>query len=1236
MSFAPCIFPWHKAELSKEDIAGRLCWIASALGDEERIDRALDYLDDVAYLRARLIALLLPFPRTEKQMRVLTERVCDRQEDTREQAFALIRKLELDEGHYRLLEDMLRYKNADMRAKLIVLLLRQKDDALHASLTRLLTDKKEEKRTAGLDMVLQLTGDEARRPLYERCRRLVAEGHFPTTKEQILAAQIVPTAEEAEAEPAALYDEGDGYVPRPDAAFLARAEAVFRRYFYHQGVIDRLRGRKQDFELVLDKLLAFMEEHGKAEFTNFLGETLVLATGRLDLRRADTGGYTLSLSELWDAFYEQHVASPVLLLRAFTAAVAEGDYDEFARLCTPFVKRHLGEEFTRARALPQPENVADIFKYLLAKHGDGEELLLIAAHLAHALAQEENIGLSFHYPYYHNTTRHGTDSVLSQQQFKLLLSPLDEQSRAGGDTEQFFPICHALESCPGCRKRENSRIPQAFLHLGGYGRLRAEDYLRAAHRGIISGRFLFRALMEPLDGMGEDRLDALYFLSRVARGGSEAEGLAREEGLPEFALSVYERLMAAVLHEELRRGDTPTRFSRYIFRIGRVCGVRTYVQLLAALGREPLSRGKAELWRTDGTKRECLSHLLAVCVPREGEDAGALAACLAGTDVSEERLIEAAMYSPDWMDITEAHLGWSGFKSGCYYFMAHTGESIDARREAFIATCTPLSIEELNNGAFDAEWFRCVHTALGDKRFELLYKAAKYSCNNAKHTRARKYADAASGRLDAEETRRALAGKRDKDLLMAYALIPLADEADLLARYLCIRQFLRESRQFGAQRQASERLAAESALRNLAMNAGFADVARLTLRMETQLTESTRSLLEEVSLGDVSAQLVLDAQGKADILCRKGGKALRTVPAKLKKDAHILLLQETKKSLNEQHARTRQMLEHAMEDGTAYPFAELATLLDNPVVKPLLSALVFLCGQESGYLSPEGLLGLDAHLRPLGAGAEMRVAHPFELYAAGSWVDWQRELFARGIVQPFRQVFRELYVKTPEERGMMYSRRYAGHQVQPQKALACLKSRRWVADIENGLQKVCYSRNVVAHLYARADWFSPSDIEAPALEWVEFTERLSGKPLALSDVPDVLFSEVMRDVDLAVSVAHAGGVDPETSHSTIEMRAALLRFTLPLFKLGNVEIHGSHAHISGSRADYTLHLGSGIVHRKGGTMLNILPVHSQQRGRLFLPFADDDPRTAEIISKALLLAEDAHINDPAILAQLRR
>lgn len=191
------------------------------------------------------------------------------------------------------------------------------------------------------------------------------------------------------------------------------------------------------------------------------------------------------------------------------------------------------------------------------------------------------------------------------------------------------------------------------------------------------------------------------------------------------------------------------------------------------------------------------------------------------------------------------------------------------------------------------------------------------------------------------------------------------------------------------------------------------------------------------------------------------------------------------------------------------------------------------------------------------------------------------------------------------------------------------------ADYDEGLQKIFFKQNVAATIYALADWFSPADTECPTLEYVSFYDRKTYKQKKLSEVPDILYSEVMRDVDLAVSVAHAGGVDPETSHSTIEMRKAIFEFNMELFGLTNVTFEGTHAFIKGTMGNYNIQLGSGVIHKESGGMVNILPVHSQQRGKIFLPFIDEDPKTAEILSKILLLAEDQKIKDPYILQQLR-
>ena len=240
-----------------------------------------------------------------------------------------------------------------------------------------------------------------------------------------------------------------------------------------------------------------------------------------------------------------------------------------------------------------------------------------------------------------------------------------------------------------------------------------------------------------------------------------------------------------------------------------------------------------------------------------------------------------------------------------------------------------------------------------------------------------------------------------------------------------------------------------------------------------------------------------------------------------------------------------------------------------------------------------------------------------------------------GEFRPSIKVFRELYVKLDEELEKEASMLFSGNQIQPQKTVGALRSRRWVADYEDGLQKIYYKENIVACIYAMADWFSPSDVEAPTLEYVVFTDRKTGEALKIKEIPDIIYSEVMRDVDLAVSVAHAGGVDPETSHSTIEMRKAIAACSLSLFRTKNVRLEGNHAIIDGKLGQYTVHLGSGVVHQIGNAMLFVVPVHSQHRGRIFLPFVDDDPKTAEILSKILLFAEDTRIKDPNILRQIQ-
>ena len=405
--------------------------------------------------------------------------------------------------------------------------------------------------------------------------------------------------------------------------------------------------------------------------------------------------------------------------------------------------------------------------------------------------------------------------------------------------------------------------------------------------------------------------------------------------------------------------------------------------------------------------------------------------------------------------------------------------------------------------------------------------------------------------------------------------------------------------------------------------------------METALINEMKQYFEPKVIEETTVFIKIDEFGQTKIVFEKNGKVLKTMPAKLKKNKYIEEIKEVNKNLTEQYRRSKKMLEEAMEDGTEFYNYEIKNLMENPVISPLLDTLVFKSENNLGYYSDGSLVTVNGEIIELEENKMLKIAHALDLYNSGKWSEYQQDLFTKEIKQPFKQVFREIYVKTADEKGKDNSLRYAGHQIQPHKTVAVLKNRRWVADYEEGLQKIYYKNNIIAKIYAMADWFSPSDIEAPTLEWVCFYDRKTFKPVMIDDVPDLIFTEVMRDVDLAVSVAHVGGVDPEASHSTVEMRKAIVEFNLKLFKLSNVTFTERHAIIKGKRAEYTVHLGSGVVHQKAGAEINVLPVHSQHRGRIFLPFVDEDPKTAEIMSKIILFAEDTKIKDPFILEQIK-
>lgn len=718
-------------------------------------------------------------------------------------------------------------------------------------------------------------------------------------------------------------------------------------------------------------------------------------------------------------------------------------------------------------------------------------------------------------------------------------------------------------------------------------------------------------------------------------------------------LAAVDACRKRILEIELQRGEVETAASLPALALSYVGGITEFCLLLQALANQDLKRGRRY---RDTSRDQVYTHLLRSTFPTPDETPEKVGPNIAALNLPAQQLIEVALLAPQWAAHLQEALGWPAFSDAVWWLHAHTKDDrwdvtakIRGTWTAQISQRTRVDAQALLDGAVDVGWFHLIHNALGKKRWQQVADAARFTSTGTGHKRAQLFAMAMLGQISEKALGKRIQ-KRNQDAVRALGLLPLPagkkQEKIVLKRYEAYQEFLHESSKFGSQRQANKKLAVTIGLQNLARAAGYPDPTRLTWAMERH---SVADLLAG-PVGDTTVALSINGLGEPQIdICKldknKKEKPLKHISKTIKKELAIIALQERKREIIKQTRRMRTSLEEAMCRGNIFHASELADLMQHPILRPMLEDLVFVAGNKIGYPSRDGqqLLDTAGKHHKLTADDTLRIAHPYDIYATDAWSAWQQECFVRERIQPFRQVFRELYIITPaEEEAKTQSRRYAGHQVNARQVRAILGKRGWISagygagyGDEGGTHKTFHMEGITAWIHQAGGYGTPMDVEGLTIETIYFTNRGEWKPIPLLDVPPRVFSEVMRDVDLIVSVAHQGGVDPEASASTVAIRGSLVRETANLLELDTIEVTKSHALIDGSRGSYSVHLASGVVHRKPGNYVCIVPVHAQHRGRLFLPFIDNDPKTAEILSKVILLARDEEIQDPTILAQLR-
>ncbi|MEM9259911.1 MAG: DUF5724 domain-containing protein, partial [Bacteroidota bacterium] len=395
----------------------------------------------------------------------------------------------------------------------------------------------------------------------------------------------------------------------------------------------------------------------------------------------------------------------------------------------------------------------------------------------------------------------------------------------------------------------------------------------------------------------------------------ESDG--RRQRVPEAFLDsiprgVFSPLKKNLLAVELERGELATDASAYVANFTEVAGADYLINLVQRLGKTPLERGYS--YSSDLTQKSIFSALIKNSVAEDSDTVPDFIKAAKASKVPKKRWLEVAMYAPQWAPWIGELLGITDLEGAVWWFHAHATEYSNQDKQAIVARFSPIEHQDFRAGAIDLHWFHEAYAAVGKQHWRMLHEAAKYVSDGNGHRQVKTYSAVMLGEIKIRETLKKIKEKRDKVFVKALGLIPLSrtnPRKDVLNRYNLLQDFRREAKQFGAQRQASERQAVEIGLDNLARNAGYADTIQFSWVMEG---EATRAIMEKSALliDNVFIELRIDEQGRADIHVAKDGKSQKSIPAKYRKHRAVTALKQSKAALRKQYQRTRASLENAM------------------------------------------------------------------------------------------------------------------------------------------------------------------------------------------------------------------------------------------------------------------------------------------------------------------------------------
>ena len=451
--------------------------------------------------------------------------------------------------------------------------------------------------------------------------------------------------------------------------------------------------------------------------------------------------------------------------------------------------------------------------------------------------------------------------------------------------------------------------------------------------------------------------------------------------------------------------------------------------------------------------------------------------------------------------------------------------------------------------------------------------------------------------------------------------------------------------------------------------------------------------------GEFTAELTIPGTRETQITWRNAaGKVQKSVPAAVKKEfaEDWKELKAADKDIQKMLPAQAERIDQLYLQQKSWPLEIWRErYLDHPLVGVIARRLIWRFTHEGksrdGLWQNGAVSDRHGHALELAPGTTVTLWHPLDTTTPEieAWRLWLEE---QEIRQPFKQAHREVYILTPaEENTRIYSNRFAAHILRQHQFHALAAARGW----KNKLRLMVDDTYPPAHVLLpkwnlRAEFW----IEGVGTEYgqdtndsgsflylstdqVRFYPILAPQryahaggggyapdrgaaddPLPLAEIPALVFSEIMRDVDLFVGVASVGN-DPAWNDggprgryvdywnkvsfgdlsASAQTRKVLLERLVPRLKIaGLCSFADKFLLVKGQLHTYKIHLGSGnILMSPNDQYLCIVPKSSAAPvagEKVILPF-EGDHVLALILSKAFLLAEDTKIKDETINRQIR-